>query len=261
MRIVYYINIWTVLSKRAFSAVLSQKGSIAIFLFGKILRFATFFLFLYFLVNGTKTLAGYTLNQVLFIFLTFNLVDILSQFLYRDVYRFRPLIINGGFDLLLSKPISALFRSLMGGADFIDLLTIPPLLILIVHIGSSLNPTTISIFLYVLLIINALVIATAFHIGVLALGIITLEIDHTIMIFRDFLALGRLPVEIYRPPLRFVLIYLLPIGTMITVPATALMGLINAQTVLISFSVGLGLLFLSLRFWKYALKFYTSASS
>ena len=54
------------------------------------------------------------------------LIDVISQFLFREVYRFRPLVVSGEFDLVLVKPVSSLFRSLAGGADVIDLITIPP---------------------------------------------------------------------------------------------------------------------------------------
>jgi len=163
--------------------------------------------------------------------------------------------------LILVKPNSALFRVLMGGADVIDLVTIPPLIIAILYVGKLLNSTLPQSILYMILIVNSLFIATSFHIVVLSLGIITMEIDHTIMIYRDILNLGRFPVEIYKEPLRGILTFLIPIGIMITFPAKAFMGLINPVAVVGSFVLGIVLLFLSIKFWNYALRFYTSASS
>ena len=94
-----------------------------------------------------------------------------------------------------------------------------------------------------------------------SLGIITLEIDHTIMIYRDIVNLGRLPVDIYRQPIQGILTYLIPVGIMITLPAKALMGLVTPIGVLLSFVLGLVLIFSSLKFWNFALKNYSSASS
>jgi len=213
------------------------------------------------LLKGTNTLAGYNLNQVLFFYLTFFLIDTISQFLFREVYRFRPYIVSGSFDLILLKPMSPLFRVLMGGADAIDLITIPPLIYLVIHYGSLLAPSLPNTAYYILLVINGLLLATAFHIAVLAMGIITLEIDHTVMIYRDLSSLARFPVDIYREPLRGILIYFIPIGMMMTVPAKALMGLISPGGIALSFLVGAVAFLLSLRFWNFALKKYTSASS
>jgi len=249
------------MSKNSFLVMLTQKKLFALFLTGKLVRFAFFSAFLYYLVLGVDRLAGYSVGQTIFFFLTFNIVDVLAQFLFREVYRFRPLVVSGDFDLILTKPYRALFRALLGGADVIDLATIPLLIAALVYVGSSLNPTVFHTFLFTLLLINGLLISAAFHIAVLALGIITLEIDHTIMIYRDLTNLGRLPVDIYKQPLRGIITFFIPVGIMITLPAKALMGLVTFYGVLFSFVLGITAIGLSLRFWDFALKHYTSASS
>lgn len=256
-----YVKYWWLMSRNSFMSVFYAKIALLIFLSGKILRFVFFLIFLYFLVGGTKSLAGYNVNQVIFFFLTFNLVDVVAQFLFREVYRFRPMIVSGDFDLVLVKPVSALFRSLMGGADMIDLFTIPPLIVAIIYVAAKLTPSPAAIVLYCLLVANSLLIAAAFHIAVLALGIITLEIDHTIMIYRDLMNLGRLPVDIYREPIKSAVTYLVPVGIMITVPARVIMGLATVQAAIISFLVCAILLFLSKKLWDYSLTRYSSASS
>lgn len=260
-KIKYYSKIWWMLTYDSFSAVLSQRVALLFFLTGKIIRFSFFIGFLYFLILGTKSLAGYSSNQAIFFFLTFNLVDVLAQFLFREVYRFRPKIVSGDFDLTLVKPANALFISLMGGADVIDFITIPPIFIATWYVGALLHPTFLGTILFLLLVINGLIIATAFHIAVLALGIISLEIDHTVMIYRDLTSFGRFPVDIYKQPLQGVLTYLIPVGIMITFPAKALMGLLSTSGILISLLIGIIAMFIALRFWNYALTKYTSASS
>ena len=249
------------MSKNSFVMVISQKLSLSVFLIGKIMRFSFFFMFLFFILKGANTLAGYSSPQVIFFFLTFNIIDVISQFLFREVYRFRPMIVNGDFDFVLVKPINALFRVLLGGADIIDLITIPPLIIATIYFGSLLEPGFAEVLLYLALLLNGFLIATAFHIIVLSLAIITMEIDHMVMIYRDITSLGRLPVDIYKQPLQLFLTYLIPVGVMITLPAKALMGVLAPWGVMSAFAVGILALFVSLRFWNYALTKYTSASS
>lgn len=256
-----YLKIWLIMSRNSFLAVFNQRIALSIFLIGKLLRFFFFFGFIVFLLKGTKSLAGYNLTQTLLFFLTFNLIDTVSQFLFREVYRFRPLIISGGFDLVLSKPISALFRSLMGGADVIDLITIVPLTIATFFVAHLLNPSFLQSVFYILLLINGLIIAAAFHIFVLGLGIVSFEIDHTIMIYRDLFNLGRFPIDIYKEPLRSIITFLIPIGMMVSFPAKAIMGLMNPIGILWSLAFGILILLLSFKFWNFALKKYSSASS
>jgi ABC-2 type transport system permease protein len=256
-----YLKIWWLMSKNAFMSVLVNRLGFSFFLTGKIIRFVFFFIFLSFILTGAKSLAGYSPNQVIFFFLTFNFIDILAQFLFREVYRFRPMIVKGTFDYVLSKPVNALFRALMGGADIIDLVTIPPLIIVLVIFGKSLNPSFLSLFFYLILILNGLLIATSFHIAVLALGIVTLEIDHTVMIYRDLTNLGRFPIDIYKQPLQAVLTYLVPVGLMVTLPSKALIGLISPFGVLVACLFGVLIFLIATRFWHFALERYTSASS
>src|SRR3989344_5805729 len=184
-----------------------------------------------------------------------------KKFLFREVYRFRPLLVSGDFDLVMTKPMNALFRVLMGGADVIDFITIPPLLIVLAIVGGGLNPNFFQIFSYLIFIINSLMIAAAFHILVLAFGIITLEIDHVIWIYRDLTNLGRFPVDIYRQPIQGILTYLIPVGIMMTFPVKAMLGLISSWGILFSFSLGILMVILSIKLWNRALKSYTSASS
>ncbi len=249
------------MSKNSFLMVLVQKSSLIIFLIGKVIRFALFTMFLIFLVKGTDSLAGYNLNQTIFFFLTFTLVDSVSQFFFREVYRFRPQIVSGSFDLVLVKPINSLFRSLMGGADVIDFITIPPIIYAIIYLGNMLHPTPLQVLVYLVLILNGLMISAAFHIAVISLGIITIEIDHTIMIYRDLFSMGRFPVDIYREPLKGALTYLVPVAVMVTLPAKFLMGLVSPIGILTSIIVGVVAVFVAIRFWNYALRYYTSASS
>ena len=260
-KLAYYFRIWWLMSKNSFVAVLYSKLALFIFLTGKLIRFSFFLVFLFFLVKGTNSLAGYNFQQAAFFFLTYNFIDVVAQFLFREVYRFRPLIVTGDFDLVLVKPVNPLFRVLLGGADIIDLITIPPLVWGLIYVACGFNPNFTQVALYILLVFNGLLIATAFYIFVLAFGIITFEIDNVVMIYRDVSSLGRLPIDIYREPMHFIITYLIPIGIMVSFPVKALMGLINPWGVILSFFLGVGLILVAIRVWDLSLKRYSSASS
>ncbi|HTK03748.1 MAG TPA: ABC-2 family transporter protein, partial [Alphaproteobacteria bacterium] len=159
------------------------------------------------------------------------------------------------------KPVNALFRVLLGGPDPIDLITIPPIIFVVVWIGSTLNPDMLHTIYYVLLVINGLLIAAAFHIAVLAFGIITLEVDHLIMVYRDLSSMGRFPIDIYKQPLKGILTFIVPIGIMVTLPAKALAGLVSPLGIILSILIGVFVFFVSLKFWNFAVTKYTSASS
>lgn len=260
-RFAYYFKIWLMMSRNSFLMVLNQKSVLFVFLAGKIIRFVFQIAFLYFLVTGSQTLAGYNSTQAILFLLTYMIIDATAQFFFREVYRFRTYVASGDFDLILVKPVNSLFRVLMGGADVIDLITLPPLFAAIIYVGSLLSPAPFQIILYLLLLITGFLITTAFHIIVMSLGIITLEVDHTIMIYRDVTNMGRFPVDIYKEPLKSILTFIVPVAIMMSLPAKALLGFASFGAIICAIIISAMFLFLSLRFWNLALKRYTSASS
>ncbi len=250
------------MTANAFSIALASRSGAILFLLGKILRAIFFFILLVLLVSQTKVLAGYNLYQTIFFFLTFNLIDTIIQLFLREVYRFRPMVVSGSFDLILTKPFNPLFRILAGGADILDVLMLIPYLLATGYVALLLGPVSfVSIVLYGFLIVNGLVIAIAFHILVAALGVLTTEIDHTIMIYRDITSMGRVPVDIYQEPLRSFLTFVIPVGIMMTYPAKAFLGLLSPAGMIISFVFGAVFFLVNIKLWQYALTKYSSASS
>lgn len=257
-----YFKIWQIMTFASFAISLISRFGALLFLTGKILRFSFFLLLLFLLLGKTRSLVGYNLWQAVFFFLTFNLIDLTAQLFFREVYRFRSMVISGNFDLVLSKPINPLFRVLAGGADFLDFLTLIPLIFFIIYAAVKMGGVAfIGVFLYLLLYFNAILIAVALHIVVASIGILTTEVDNAIMLYRDFSNMTRIPVDVYHQPIQAFLIFVIPVGVMITFPAKALMGLLSPGWILFSFSLGIFSFWLSLRFWNFSLRRYSSASS
>src|SRR3989344_5285628 len=168
-----------------------------LFFASKLLRYALFTSFLYYLGSGIKLIGGYTWEQMLLFYLVFIFIDTIVQMFFREVYRFRPLVVSGGFDMVLAKPFPPLVRCLLGGPDYIDLGVLVILLgVISYYMTNVIHPSLPQLLSFLLMLGNTLLVATAFHIMVLALGIITLSVDHLIMVYRDLTALVRIPVAL-----------------------------------------------------------------
>lgn len=258
-----YIIVWLQLAHISFAQQLSTRFASLLFLVGKSSRFVFFMIFLVGIVNKTNGLADYSKDQVILFFLVFNLVDIITQFFFRGTYFFRQKVVSGEFDFYLLNPMHPLFRALANFTDPLDLITFFPLVLYFIWFlaHSSITMTLQSVILFFVMFILSFLVAFAFHVVVLAIGVITTEVDHTIMIYRDLTQMARIPIDLYAQPARIFLTYLIPIALMLTVPAKALMGLMTPLSVLSSLFFVLCFLFLSLRFWKYSLSQYSSASS
>jgi len=254
------LKIFFLYAKFALKTTFQTRVGIIFLLLGKTIRFLFFFFLIIFIFQRVKIIKGYTINQAIIFYLTFNLIDTLSQILFREVYRFRYYVVSGSFNLTLVRPCHPFLQILVGGIDYLDIIMFFPYLLLTLFFifQSSILYHPASIILYIILIINGLVIATAFHIAVLAFGIITTEIDNTIMIYRDLTNLGRFPLDIYKSPLRDIFTFIIPVGVMISFPAQALFNLLTWPMIFYAFIVSAGLLLLSLRFWRYGLRRYQS---
>ena len=262
-RLLKFIKIWMMVASRAAQAQLLTNWAGILFIIGKIIRFLLFFVFLFTILSSTKTLAGYTREQVILFFLVFNLVDIMIQFLFRGVYVFRPVVVRGDFDLDLLKPLPSFFRPLFGWTDILDFITLVPLwgFFLWFVFSHQLFVGLWSLILFSLLLISALVIGFSFHLFVSAVCVLTTEIDHLVWIYRDLTDMAKFPTDIYQKGIRYLLTFTIPVVILITVPAKALMGLLSWQWIALAFIISGVALWGSLQFWRYALTQYSSASS
>ncbi len=259
MNLKKYLHVWLKASTLSAQSNLTQRGGALMFILGKFIRFGFFLVLLSLISNQVEQVSGYTFDQMILFFLFFNLFDIIGQLLFRGIYWFREQIISGEFDFRLVKPMNPLFQALTRETDILDM----PLLIVILFFiaKSAIHQPLPNLIFFFILFINGFVIVAAIHIFVAALGILTTEVDHTIMIYRDLSSMARFPIDIYTLPIRALLTFIIPVAIAFTIPAKAFMGLINLHTIIWSILAALVFFFLSLRFWRFALTKYSSASS
>lgn len=262
-RLAVYLQVWILTATNALQVAFVNRWSNALFLLGKTLRVTMSLVFFYLLKNQNVSVAGYSTDEVIVFFLTYQLVDIVSQMLFRGVYSFGQLIRTGEFDFLMTKPMSPLFRALTGRPDIDDAVFLIPTLAVSAWVLTQLSITITfsSAVWYGLLFLNSILIVAGLHIIVLAFGVITAEVDNLIWTYRDISRLGQFPVTMYLEPLRTALFFILPIGIMITVPAQILLNLKPTYSIAIAGTVGIVFFWISLRIWNWALRQYSSASS
>jgi ABC-2 type transport system permease protein len=80
-------------------------------------------------------------------------------------------------------------------------------------------------------------------------------------VLRGLLEACRYPIIAYPVGYRFFFTFVVPVAFLTTIPAQAMLGEIQFTWVLGSGFLALLLFFISTQFWRFALRFYTSASS
>jgi ABC-2 type transport system permease protein len=88
-----------------------------------------------------------------------------------------------------------------------------------------------------------------------------IRIENILMIFWSMYTAGRWPVGIYPGWLRWTLTLIVPVAFAVTVPAQAISGRLEPETLLGGISLAIALLTLSRWFWKQGLKHYSGASA
>jgi len=258
-----YFRVWARLAAMSFAIQTGNPLSSTGYLLGKLLRLGFFLLFLSAIFKHTKALRGYSLEEAALFFLTFNIIDILAQLLFRGIYSIRGLIREGDFDYFLIQPINTLYRVAFNTVDFLDVVAIIPVFAITLSIMKKLpgTPAIEQVLGYAFLCLNGMLIALAIHIAVAALAVWTQEMENSIWVYRDLMTLGRFPSDIYDPFMRGVLTFVMPIAVMISFPSKAFLGLLEPQWFVVAVAMSLVSLSLSLLFWGFASRRYTSVSS
>ena len=89
----------------------------------------------------------------------------------------------------------------------------------------------------------------------------TQELESAIWIYRDVMFMGKFPVDVYAPAVRWALTIGIPIAVMTTFPAKALLGRLSAAWIVYALALSAVSLPVSWLFWKDSVSSYTSSSS
>lgn len=259
-----YFRVWRRLTALQFeSQIANARGAALIFIAGKLFRFFFALIMVYAVVGKTRALAGYNLEQAVLILAFFNLIQTLNQLFFRGVYMFRPKVQDGTFDFYLLNPLSELFYSLFSYTDALDVLMLIPYTLIVgwAWTSTGFSISAVSILLLFIAIIISMLFVFALHVLVISIGVRYLEVDNTIMLYRDIERMAAFPVSMYGRFGEIFLTYILPFGLMATVPANLVFGFTSPWILLLLFAIALIQIKLALWVWHRALLHYSSASS
>ena len=232
-------------------AALSSLGGLAGSLFGLFLFYRTGYEF-----------QGWSWEEALIVLGIFTLLQGFSAtFLAPNLNKIVQQVQEGTLDFVLLKPISSQFwlstRTLSPWG-------IPDLLfglVIIGYAGSQLGITWLAyLFALPALLFGFMSLYSLwFMLG--ATSIWFVKIYNVTEVLRGLLEAGRFPVVAYPLAYRVFLTFVIPVAFLTTIPAQALLGQVEWGWLVCSVGLAIALLQGSRWFWRFALRFYTSASS
>lgn len=122
-------------------------------------------------------------------------------------------------------------------------------------------PTSIQLIAFLVMLPAGAISIYSIWLMLVTLAFWFVRVDNFGEVFYAFYETGRFPVTMYQPWLRFALTWIVPIAFLTTFPAATLLGKLSGSVVGASVGIALALFYVSHRFWNYAIRFYSSASS
>ncbi|MBD1219084.1 MAG: ABC-2 family transporter protein [Aphanizomenon flos-aquae Clear-A1] len=219
-----------------------------------------FSLFLFYRTGYTFT--GWSWEAALVVLGIFTLLQGFSAtFLAPNLNRIVRHVQEGTLDFVLLKPIRSQFWL---SVHTISLWGIPDLifgLLIIGYAGTKLNLGIDKYLLAIFPLFCGLVILYSLWFILGSTSIWFVKIYNVTEVLKGFLEAGRYPITAYPATYRFFFTFVVPVSFLTTVPAQSMLGQIQFVWLLGAGLLALILFFISTQFWRFALRFYTSASS
>ncbi|MEH2161311.1 MAG: ABC transporter permease [Nostoc sp.] len=234
-----------------FIASLTSLGNLAGSLFGLFLFYRTGY-----------TFSGWSWEAALVVLGIFTLLQGFSAtFLASNLNRIVGHVQEGTLDFILLKPIRSQFWL---STHTLSLWGLPDLVfgcIIIGYAGKRLGVGINGYLLGMLPLLFSFVILYSLWFMLGSMSIWFVKIYNVTEVLRGLLEAGRYPIAAYPTAYRFFFTFVMPVAFLTTVPAQALLGQSEISWLIGAAILAVALFFASTWFWRFALRFYTSASS
>lgn len=216
------------------------------------------------LFHHTRSISGWTIESARVFMGVLFLVDALWMMLFSEnLERMSDKIRRGDLDLLLVKPINSQFMMSLKVMDPTYVVNVSLLTCwLIWALWRLPEPIVWSRLLLLFITIPcALIITYSIRFLFSASALIFTRSENITYVWHNLYRLATRPDTIYPAWLRYAVLTFLPLGFIASVPARLILETPDIVLLIASVLVASICLFISDRFWNFALRFYSSASS
>ncbi len=261
--IIKYLRLYQAMFRASFIADLEYRANFATRVMTDIFWYIAQVVTFEVLFTHTQLIGGWNLPQMrVFLGVVFMVDALYMIILSENLDQFSEKVRKGDLDLLLAKPVNSQFMLSLQKAST------PAIGNLCIAVGWFIysilqlpNFEWIRLLWLIILVPCGLVALYAMRFVMASTAVIFARSENLQFIWYQIYRLGMRPDSIYVPWLKWTLLTALPVGVIASVPARALLE--PPQWGLIAWVMVLAwiLLFLTNKFWRFALRFYSSASS
>ncbi len=212
----------------------------------------------------SDSIAGWNYNELLVVMGLFFVMNGFRQMILTpNLSRISEYVRMGTLDFILTKPVDSQFLVSLRyvgvfnwGDPILGLGLVAFALWQLRHL-----PSAGDIVLFLALMIAAMFILYSFSLILQTTTFWSTNVERVDALVMGFLETGRFPVQFYRGWIRTALTVVIPVAFLTTFPAQALLGKLEGGVAAAAVGLAVILFVASSAFWRFALRYYTGASS
>jgi ABC-2 type transport system permease protein len=216
------------------------------------------------LFKHTTSISGWTIETMRIFMAVVFVADAFWMLIFQEnLDRFSDKVRRGDLDMVLAKPINAQFMMSVQKMSTPYLVNVVLTLSWLVYSLAQLPGEFVWSRLLTLLVTIpcGLAIAYGLRFCFSATALIFARAENIVYIWYQLYRLAMRPDTVYPPWLRYLVLTVLPVGFIASIPTQLILGLQTMTFLLYSAVVAALVLWLSTVYWRFALRFYSSASS
>jgi ABC-2 type transport system permease protein len=212
----------------------------------------------------TDNLGGWSAREILALVGVYLLVGGIIAFVIQPgMEQFITSVRDGRLDYKLTKPEDAQLLVSIQRINIWSLIDIAlglgVLITALIWLGERVGILQAAEF--ILMLLAGSIIIYSFFLILATLSFWFVRVENILFVFQSMYEAGRWPVSLYPGWLRYGLTFVIPVAFATTVPAEALTGRLNWQTLTLAVLIAVFLLIVSRIFWRIGLRHYSGASA
>jgi ABC-2 type transport system permease protein len=228
-----------------------------------VITFGAGLLVLQVMFRYSQSLGGWTFHQALALYGIYLLLEeFATGFLAYNIGSVPELIRRGDLDFILLKPVDS---QLQVSIRHFRIVSLPAYLLGFGILGYAMvamgSLTALNVLLLAAFLVCALLIVYTIWALLHTLAFWLVRVENIAQVFYAVFKVARFPIGAFPGPMQVIFTVVVPITFMTTVPASAASGILDWRLGLAAPLIAALGLWLSHRFWQFALRHYTSASS
>ncbi|MEK7166267.1 MAG: ABC-2 family transporter protein, partial [Patescibacteria group bacterium] len=216
------------------------------------------------LTYQSMSVGGWTKYELFLAQGIYSIILGIMYFVFRANFKeMSRLISRGDLDLILLKPYDSQYLVSVGKFIMHQLSRIVIGMFLVVfslHV-LDVTPTLTELLMFVPLLVSSLLIIYSLWFFITTLSIWLVDLFNLDELFIQVTGVTRYPLEIFKFISNILLYITMPLVVITTVPSQILLGKLSPTLAFWSLLISISLFIFTRKFWQFALKHYTSASS